>query len=345
MNEIFVKEIQLRSPFRLKRIPPLARFHRAATRRRKSRKAQLLLQAPLEKTFQWYYRMGAPATGELEFETPHGCRTITFNARNLAFDMFYVDLWAENYEDETAVLMDTFLPRNGCLYDIGSNWGYFSLYAASRGGDIKVHSFEPIPSTYADLVRCIEQAGLSDRIQCHNYAASDSCGHTIFQVPIHSAGAQIGNDVVGRKMKIETRTVDSMGFEAPDFMKIDAEGHEAAVLRGSMATIQKSKPFIMFENKIYRDRPHETLQPLLLLQQCGYRIFLPTLRRDCQGMTYFVNCGYQIDTAQMQQIKRQDTLALVPCAPSMRFLFTNYLNVFACHQDRMSELQREFTSI
>ena len=347
MTGIFVKSIKLRSPLRIKRLPILARFHRAASKQRTSRKAQLFLKAPLEKMFQCYYRLAPTATGELEFETPQGPRPITFNARNLAFDIFYADLFAENYEDETAVLLDTFLSQSGCLYDIGSNWGFFTLYAASRGGNVRIHAFEPVPSTYADLVGCVEQAGLRNQVQCHNFAVSDSCGHAVFQLPFHSASAQVGNSgaSIGREVKVETRTIDSMGLDLPTFMKIDAEGHEAAVLTGSLATLRTAKPFIMFENKLYRDSPDQTLKPLRFLIQLGYHLFVPTVQRTCNGAIYFLNCGYQIDTGRMQKIEREDTMALIPCDPAMRFLLPSYLNIFACHCDKMEDLRRKFQAL
>jgi FkbM family methyltransferase len=341
MSGILVTTIKLRSPFSLKRLPMVARLHRAASKQRQSRKGQLLITAPLEKLFRWYYRwVQLPASGEFELETAAGRRTIQFNGRNLAFDIFYADLFAENYEDETAVLLDMFVPSGGCFYDIGSNWGYFTLYVASRQADIRIHAFEPIPSTYADLTRCVDQAALGSRIECHRMAISDANGHVMFELPFHSASAQVGN--TGRQVKVDTRTLDSMGLERPDFVKIDAEGHEAAVLRGSLKTLRDSKPFVMFENKLYRHAPQETLGPLLLLKQLGYELFVPAVQRESGEMSYFLNCGYQIDTSRMQKIQRQDRMALVPCEPAVRFLLPPYLNIFACHRDRLAEVRTRF---
>jgi hypothetical protein len=191
---------------------------------------------------------------------------------------------------------------------------------------------------------CVEQAGVADKVQCHNVAISDSDGHTVFQLPFHSASAQAGNTGagIGREVKVEMRSIDSMGLRPADFMKIDAEGHEAAVLRGSLKTLRNTKPFIMFENKLYPQTPEETLQPLQLLIDAGYCLYVPTVQRACQGATYFVNCGYRVDTGRNQKIEREDTMALVPCEPAMRFLLPPYLNIFACHRDRTAELRTKF---
>ena len=74
----------------------------------------------------------------------------------------------------------------------------------------------------------------------------------------------------------------------------------------------------------------------------GYHLFVPCLVRMCREAPFFVNCGYQMDTARMQKIEREDTLVLLPCEPSLRFLFPAYLNIFACHRDRADELAGKF---
>lgn len=59
------------------------------------------------------------------------------------------------------------------------------------------------------------------------------------------------------------RTLDSFRFEqAPYFMKIDAQGHESAVLAGGAATLASARPVVMVEGA-WRDpaiaahlRPH-----------------------------------------------------------------------------------------
>src|SRR4051794_5899080 len=111
MTKLLARKVTPRAPFTLKDLPLTSRFHRFAMRQRSSRKAQLLINAPLEKIFNAFYRwMPGRPVGTLEFREPQGTHTIRFNARNLAFDMFYSDIYAENYEDETGVLIDALLP-------------------------------------------------------------------------------------------------------------------------------------------------------------------------------------------------------------------------------------------
>ncbi len=349
MTKLLARKVTPRSPFHLKSLPFISRFHRLATRHRTSRKAQLMLNAPLEKLFHLYYRFPLSSYGELEYDGPTGVRVLRFNAHNLAFDMFYSDVFAENYEDETGVLLDALLPLGGCFYDIGSNWGMFSLYAASRGGAPKIHAFEPIPSTFKDLSDSVAQAGLRERIQCHNVALSDVDGETEFQLPLHSASAQSDPGALiapgARRVRVRTGRLDSLKLEKPDFMKIDAEWHEAAVLRGAEATVRAAKPFIMLENKVSRGQPGQTFEPLRFLVRNGYQFFLPTLKRIYSEGDYLVNCGYQADTGRNQGIRKEDLMVLVPFDPTMRVLLPWSVNLFACHADRIGELCTKFEEI
>ena len=45
------------------------------------------------------------------------------------------------------------------------------------------------------------------------------------------------------------KTLDSFGFEAVDFIKIDVEGYELPMIRGGEQTIKACKPNIVIEQK------------------------------------------------------------------------------------------------
>jgi FkbM family methyltransferase len=348
MQQLFARRISPRHPFALREMPTLSRFHRYVTRQRTSRKAQLLIGAPLEKIFSLYFRkIAGPAVGELEFQSAQGVKNLRFNARNLAFDMFYGEMFKDNYEDETGVLLDAFLPLDGCLFDVGSNWGFFSLYAASRGGSPTIHAFEPIPSTFEDLKDMVGQAGLAQRITCHNTALSDSDGETEFQVPLHSASAQKDPGALletgSQRVRVRKARLDSLKLGRPDYIKIDAEWHEAAVLRGAEQTLRESRPFLTIESKISRNAPELSFDPMRFVVSLGYNLFLPTLKRVHRDGDYLVNCGYQVDTGKNQKVDGEDVMVLVPFDPTVRFLLPQSVNLFACHRDRMNELQAQFS--
>jgi len=99
----------------------------------------------------------------------------------------YFHKYQRVYESETSTLLDLFLPEDGVLFDIGSNWGYFSLFAAVRKTFCgNVHSFEPWPPTFADLQSIVDQSGYADVITCHNLALSSKSGECGMKVHSHS---------------------------------------------------------------------------------------------------------------------------------------------------------------
>ena len=56
-----------------------------------------------------------------------------------------------------------------------------------------------------------------------------------------------GHEVI--KFTTKCVTIDSYKFDDVDFIKIDTEGNELDVLRGSINTIKKCKPIIYYEDK------------------------------------------------------------------------------------------------
>jgi hypothetical protein len=51
----------------------------------------------------------------------------------------------------------------------------------------------------------------------------------------------------GTGTTVEVTTIDSLGLERLDFIKLDVEGYECAALAGGLGTIQKHRPYIWVE--------------------------------------------------------------------------------------------------
>jgi len=60
------------------------------------------------------------------------------------------------------------------VLDIGANRGYFSVYAANSGRNIKVYSFEPINNTYKSLLQNIKLNNLQNKIIPFNMGVAGS---------------------------------------------------------------------------------------------------------------------------------------------------------------------------
>lgn len=275
--------------------------------------------------------------GTFEYARLGTRRNIPFNARNLQFQALYAPFAAHGYETDVAALIDLLLPaQGGTFFDIGSNWGYFPLYAAAQRSQLSAHAFEPMPATYNDLVATVRRAGLEALVTCHHVALSDSDGETFMCLPdgLHSGQAMLSRS--DGAARVAMRRLDGLGLAAPDFVKIDVEGHELEVLRGASETLRSARPFIVFENKPFGGRPEKTLAPLRYLDSLGYELFVPALeRRPVDEPGYFL-------PVLGQPALPGDRFTLLPLEVSRRLFWPADLNILACHQSRREALVSAF---
>ena len=193
-----------------------------------------------------------------------------------------------------------------------------------------VHAFEPFPSTFADLDGVVRSAGLERHITCHDVALADCAGSSTmaFSDGIQSGLARLGE---AGGVTIRMATLDSLALPPPDVIKIDAEDHEFEVLKGAAATIERARPYVVFENWLHRDRPALTLDPFHWFAERGYGFF---------------HAGWVAGTSDfiVSELPRsQDgraTLALLPFQAAQRFHLPSQLNVLAVPEERLADLRR-----
>lgn len=123
----------------------------------------------------------------------------------------------------------------GTFIDIGANIGVYTLIA-SEVANAMVISIEPHPTTFALLK---ENVQLNDRhnVSCLNVAVSYHDGQLQFTDYQERAVNRVvsSGENGGSKLRVASRRVDALCRElsvVPDFVKIDVEGHECAVLEG-----------------------------------------------------------------------------------------------------------------
>ena len=142
-------------------------------------------------------------------------------------------------------------------FDIGANGGMTSRLLAPRFGQIV--AFEPANESYQHL--CSETpenvipvlAAVSNHSGEVELEERDKC---IGMGELTTAGAGLGDassggpwgQVVGTRV-VRCVTLDDMAAEYgdPDFVKIDTEGHEQAVIEGGLATIERANPRMLIE--------------------------------------------------------------------------------------------------
>lgn len=263
-------------------------------------------------------------------------RSIHFDPANTQFHSIYAPVYRHGYEPETATLIDLLLPRDGVMFDIGANWGHFSLFAASHPDfSGQIYAFEPMPRTFADLHSAITEAGLTERIHAHNLALSDSNGEIRMALPDgeHSGLATVTAGPRGTLTRMAA--LDSLGLPSPDLLKIDVEGHELAMLRGAAQTIRTTSPMIVFESTV-TGSAEATLAPFFHLEEAGYSFFQPAIRRQYSHHPYFT------DSVGVTEDQSTIELALIPLPTTERLLRSRHFNALACHKDRLHEVAEKF---
>ncbi len=177
------------------------------------------------------------------------------------------------------------------IFDIGASIGRNSMFY-SRIPDSKVYSFEPIKLSYDFLCQNIENNSLGN-VQAFNQGFSDKHESLLISPPDPDQHEWYGNKVgldrpslssvysTNKKSAQEAEFftvdefVDSEQIPKLDFVKIDVEGHEWAVLSGAKKTIEKNRPIFQIEinqftQAISGKSSEDILKPLL---DDGYRLF------------------------------------------------------------------------
>ena len=155
--------------------------------------------------------------------------------------------------------------RGGTMVDIGGWYGPWTRRLVRRADRVVV--IEPTP-LHEVLRRTLPPA-----VEVIGAAASDTDGEAEIWLPSPD-GASRGVSSLHRRVihqasvKVPLVTVDGLRPRGVTFMKIDVDGHEAAVLRGAEETVRRDRPRLLIEVE-ERIQPVENVTGLLA--SWGYR--------------------------------------------------------------------------
>ncbi|HEX7182936.1 MAG TPA: amino acid adenylation domain-containing protein [Thermoanaerobaculia bacterium] len=102
--------------------------------------------------------------GRASFTLPNGLPVASLS------DMQTNQLYREIFENELYLRHGVTLRDGDCVFDVGANIGFFSLFVHHKVAGAKVFSFEPIPDTYATLRANVELYGLD--VTAHPFGLS-----------------------------------------------------------------------------------------------------------------------------------------------------------------------------
>ena len=164
------------------------------------------------------------------------------------------------YEPEVAVLLEKFLFRGMTFIDVGANIGYFSALALDRVGKSgSIHAFEPVPCL-CNRLKELARLNPTYRMECNNFAlgdtyeqrALDMCGHANIGWNTLVPGLMPPSELKESRTVCVRRLDDYLleeNIRDVSLMKIDVEGYEFPVLRGTQKffEITECRPRIICE--------------------------------------------------------------------------------------------------
>ena len=160
-------------------------------------------------------------------------------------------------EKEFAIL-DRLVSPGDWVLDIGANIGQYTKRFSDLVGDTgRVIAFEPVPDTF-ELLTANAQRFRQKNVTLFNAAASDQCVALGMAIPTLSSGLSnyyaahlaLGHPVTptANGLTVLTFPIGNLLFpHSIRLAKIDAEGHELAVLRGMENLLRRDQPTLIVE--------------------------------------------------------------------------------------------------
>ncbi|MEJ2595389.1 MAG: FkbM family methyltransferase [bacterium] len=205
-----------------------------------------------------------------------------------------------HYDRLTLKILDKLLQRDTNCIDIGCHKGEILEEILKRSPEGRHFAFEPIPTLYNALKMLFD----GRNVTFSDVALSDRKGVATFNYVL-DAPAYSGlkkRDYAVKEPEIEVLDVklDTLDHVIPgdyrvDFIKLDVEGGEFDVLKGARQTMEKHKPFIIFEFGLGASDHYDVVPEKFFefMDQAGYGIFL---------LQDFLRKGSRLSLAQFLKI-------------------------------------------
>lgn len=154
------------------------------------------------------------------------------------------------------------IPRKRTMIDIGANIGIFARPSAELFE--RVICFEPVFKNFEVLQKNLENY---NNVELHNLGLGDKDQIVTFELQTLKCGhtKQVEEFVPNPEFEKHTgelTTLDRFNFQSVDWIKIDVEGFENAVLEGSRDTIQRNRPWLLLEDNGQQEQHRQWLNDL-----------------------------------------------------------------------------------
>jgi len=158
------------------------------------------------------------------------------------------------YENNESKIIYKLIDENFTIFDIGANFGWYSINFSNINKGIRTYAFEPIPNTYKKLVENIKLNDLKN-IETFNFGLyNKNTDLTFYYYPQESGNASSVNlkpEKNSQEFKCKVIILDDFikknKINSLDFIKCDVEGAEIFVFEGGKKSIELYKPIIFTE--------------------------------------------------------------------------------------------------
>lgn len=179
-------------------------------------------------------------------------RQFSIGFRDWADDMIY---FLGTYENFCTKTIEKYIKPGDVCLDVGANIGWYStLFSKIVGAKGTVHSFEPVPQTFAELKKNIGLNGSPSNTFLNNFGLGDeekfSEIYLFDEMPSGHASLAPRANKTAQAIPIQIKTLDSYltehEIERVDFVKVDIEGAELMFLEGARRLFKQKMPPVIF---------------------------------------------------------------------------------------------------
>ena len=221
---------------------------------------------------------------------------MTLFSPNFLIDILIRDFFKK--EPETLDWIDNFKKEKKIIFwDIGSNIGLYSIYAASNYKNIEVISFEPSTSNLRILSRNISINNLEKKIKIFQIPLgleknkflefnerkfNEGESHNSLDKNIDFEGNKINPT---NKYQIFSTNIDKIIedeiLDVPDYIKIDVDGIEHLILKGGLKLLKNYKVLEM-QIEINENYPDQYNSIIKVMDNCSFK-FKEKKRNNLSG--------------------------------------------------------------